>query len=415
MLETVKIDKLVHGGQALGTLEDGRKVLVWNALPGETVAVRLVKSKNKYAEGFAEEVIRAAKERVEPKDEAYLSTSPWQIMSFAAENKYKQEILAETFAREKVDFTDAIPFHAGDQEWHYRTKMEYSFWADDTGLHLALFNRGSHGKRTITGSSIARPEIDAVANKVCELLNTTNVRGSQLKTIIIRCNQAGECAVALFTKDEKFPFIAELDSVAKGLTVYYSNPKSPASIVTKELYGFGDTTLTDNVLDVPIKYDVNSFFQVNLPVFKLALTDMQMAVEGVQPIIDFYSGVGTIGIPLGASALVESEPANIKMAKQNFGHKRIKIIKTTAEKSLDCIPDKGVLIVDPPRAGLHTKVTDEILIAQPDMVVYLSCNPSTQARDLGLLQEVYRIQSLAGYNFFPRTPHIESLAVMIKK
>lgn len=414
MLETVLIDKLVHGGQALGTLPDGRKVLVWNALPGEKVNVRLTKSKSKYAEGIAEEILEASPNREQPKDAVFLSTSPWQITTFESENKYKQEILTETIAREKVNYSQKIDFYAGSEQWHYRSKMEYSFWADDNGLHLALFNRGSHGKQIVEGSSIARPEIDELANKICILLNANKIRGSQLKTVVVRCNQAGECVAALFVKDENFPFIGDLEPLAKGLAVYFSNPKSPASVLTKELYSFGDITLVDSVLDTQIKYDVNSFFQVNLPVFEQALQDMLPEVENQHPIIDFYSGVGTIGVPLQASALVESDSHNAEMAKSNTGMQRIKIIKATAEKSLDCVPNKGVMIVDPPRAGLHAKLTQEILHALPEKIIYLSCNPITQARDLALLQDAYEITRITGYNFFPRTPHIESLAILVK-
>jgi tRNA/tmRNA/rRNA uracil-C5-methylase (TrmA/RlmC/RlmD family) len=83
-LQEVVIDKLVHGGQGLGTLPDGRKVFVWNALPGETVRVRLTKQRKDYAEAMAEEVVVPSVERVQPRDEAYLSTSPWQIMDFCS-------------------------------------------------------------------------------------------------------------------------------------------------------------------------------------------------------------------------------------------------------------------------------------------------------------------------------------------
>jgi 23S rRNA (uracil1939-C5)-methyltransferase len=149
-----------------------------------------------------------------------------------------------------------------------------------------------------------------------------------------------------------------------------------------------------------------------LPVFEQALQDMLPEVENQHPIIDFYSGVGTIGVPLHASALVESDSHNVEMAKSNTGMQRIKIIKATAEKSLDCVPNKGVMIVDPPRAGLHAKLTQEILHVLPEKILYLSCNPITQARDLALLQDAYEITRITGYNFFPRTPHIESLAIL---
>src|ERR1700712_6094987 len=126
MNETVVIEKLVHGGQGLGQLADGRKVFVWNALPGETVEVRLIKSKRSYAEGIAEVVIKPSKERLEAKEENYLATSPWQVMTFAAENKHKGEIVAELFAHEGVTIPTYGDVVHDDREWHYRSKMEYS-------------------------------------------------------------------------------------------------------------------------------------------------------------------------------------------------------------------------------------------------------------------------------------------------
>jgi 23S rRNA (uracil1939-C5)-methyltransferase len=336
-------------------------------------------------------------------------------MTFEAENKYKQEILTETLAREKVAYDKPIEFFTAGPEWQYRNKMEYSFWADDDGLHLALFNRGTHGKRIVQGSSIARPEIDQAAGKICAILNQAGVRGSQLKTVIVRCNQAGEVVAAVFTKDETFPKLKELEAVGKGIDVYYSNPKSPASIVTKKLYGYGDISLSDEIMGKSISYDVNSFFQVNLPVFELAAQKIKEYTVSLEPKVDFYSGVGTIGLPVEATVLVESDPHNIEMAKLNAAGQSVKIVYATAETALESIPTSGALIVDPPRAGLHDKVVECIREVTPEIIAYLSCNPITQARDLALLQDLYEIETIEGYNFFPRTPHIESLAILKKR
>ncbi len=409
-LQKVTIEKLVHGGQGIGTLADGRRVFVWNALPGETMSVRLTKSKRGHAEGIAEEIVIPSEFRLPPKDDAYLSTSPWQIMDFDKENEYKREILVETMQREHVDFPSEITMQAGEKQWHYRNKMEYSFWADDDGLHLALFNRGSHRKQIINGSSIAMPLIDETAAKIVEILNQNDIRGSQLKTVVVRANQNGDAVVALFVKDESFPDLPELAGAAKGVAVYYSNPKSPASVLTRELYLYGDVRLTDAIKGVPITYDVNSFFQVNLEIFSKALDRIAGEIDGSSA--DMYSGVGTIGIPVGANRLIEIDEHNVAMAKQNVGEGKTEIVHASAETALDHITADETLILDPPRAGLHQKVTDRILEVLPAKVIYLSCNPITQARDLALLQEKYTIKSIEGFNFFPRTPHIESLAIL---
>lgn len=415
MTEVVTIEKLVHGGQGIGTLADGRRVFVWNALPGEEVEVTLTKSKNKLAEGMATNVLKPSADRIEPQDDAYLSTSPWQIMTFDAESKYKQSILQETLQREHVDYSGEVTMQQGPSEWHYRNKMEYSFWADDFGLHLALFNRGTHGKRIVPGSSIAMPAVDETATKILEILNKNGIRGSQLKTVIIRANQQQETVAALFVKDESFPDLSELASVSKGVAVYYSTPKSPASVITSKLYEYGNITLTDDIDGHPIMYDVNSFFQVNVGVFTQALSEIKQAV-GDNPYIDMYSGVGTIGLSIGGAAtLVESDKHNCVMAKQNAADSSAELVQATAETALEHITNDTQLVVDPPRAGLHAKVVDRILEVLPHKVIYLSCNPITQARDIALLQSKYTVTSISGYNFFPRTPHIESLAILVVK
>lgn len=414
----VTIEKLVHGGQGLGVLADGRKVFVWNALPGEKVAVHLTKKRRDYAEGIATDVlVHSSPDRVVPRDEAYLSTSPWQILTFAAENNAKRDILREAMQREGVEYASSIELQAGTHQWEYRNKMEYSFWADDDGLHTALFNRGTHHKQIVTGSSIAQPEIDALAQKMCSILTELGVRGSQLKTIVIRCDQQGNCAASLFVKDENFPRIEALNGVAQGVTVCYSTPKSPASVLTRELYTFGSIVLTDKVLGRDIAYDVHSFFQVNVPVFEMALKQIDHFTGGVGKKVDMYAGVGTIGVPCLATKLVELDVHNVEMARQNVAqtHRDIAVIQTSSETALEHITDDTTLIVDPPRAGLHKDVVARINQVKPPRVVYLSCNPSTQARDLALLQDNYHITALEGYNFFPRTPHIESLAVLTRK
>ena len=148
-MEQVTIEKLVHGGQGLATLADGRKVFVWNALPGEAVNIRIIKTKRSYAEAIAEEIIEPSVDRVEPLEHNYLATSPWQMMTFEAENSCKQTIVSELFAHEKVAVPTIKPVIHDDRQWHYRSKMEYSFWGDDDGLHLALHQRGSHGKHQL--------------------------------------------------------------------------------------------------------------------------------------------------------------------------------------------------------------------------------------------------------------------------
>lgn len=412
-MEEVTVTKLVNGGQGLAELPDGRKVFVWNALPGEKVRIRVIKKKRSYAEAIAEEIVIASPERVQPREENYLATSPWQIMDYATENKYKGEIVRELFAHEKVELPDFNRTVYEPGEWRYRNKMEYSFWGDEDGLHLALHRRGSHGKQIVQGSALAMDALDNGARAVLAELQKHDLRAGDLKTIIVRCSQEGEVAVAMFTKMDSFPAIA-LPSAIKGLRVYFSNPRSPASVPTKLLYEYGDAKLRDELLGAKFVYDVDSFFQVNIPVYEKALARIREYCPS-DP-IDMYAGVGAIGLSIAKQrvSLVELDPETVVMAKLNAAESGInaEVVEASTEKALDYITADRPVIFDPPRAGLHAKVVERCLAVRPTRLLYLSCNPATQARDLAMLQQKYEIIFFEVYNFFPRTPHIESLAVL---
>jgi 23S rRNA (uracil1939-C5)-methyltransferase len=415
-MQEVTISKLVHGGQGLGELPDGRKVFVWNALPGETVQARIIKQKRSYAEAIAESVKKPSAERIEPVEANYLATSPWQMMTFDAENKYKKEIVDELFAREKVVFPDIAEIGHDESQWQYRNKMEYSFWGDDDGLHLALHERGSRGKQIVRGSELAMPAIDAAANAICTQLGKLNARAGDLKTIVVRSNQKGEVVAALFTKLTKFSKLV-LPNELKGLRVYHSNPKSPASVATELLQELGDCTLSDELLGKAFTYDVDSFFQVNIPIYEKALAVIKAHVQD-DP-IDMYAGVGSIGLSVAKKQveLIELDIATAAMAGVNVEASGLKaeVIQASTETALEHIVADRPVIFDPPRAGLHRKVVDRVLEVLPEQVIYMSCNPATHARDLALLQEKYDITHFEVFNFFPRTPHIETLAVLRKR
>lgn len=409
--ETVVIEKLVHGGQGLGTLEDGRKAFIWNALPGEKVKARITKKKKDFVEGIAEVIEEQSQQRIEPKESIYLATSPWQMMTLDAENNHKKSIVIETFQREGVELPKFEMVSDGN-EFGYRNKMEFSFYGDEEGLHYAFYNRGTHQKQIVTGSALANPAINEAAKNLLVELNQINIRASDLKSVILRCTQEGKTVGALFVKPLVFPKIS-LPAGLSGIKIFHSNPRSPASVATKLLRTIGDTVLSDNLICTLISYDVIGFFQVNLPVFELALKKIDCYTSGSEHKVDMYSGVGTIGVPIGGTkTLVELDLANVAMARQNVGNQDIAVVQASSETALEYITADSCLIVDPPRSGLHKDVVNRILELKPKKVCYLSCNPSTQGRDCALLQDKYKISAFEGYNFFPRTPHIETLVVL---
>lgn len=425
MLQIV-LEKIVGGGQTLGTLDDGRKVFVWGGLPGETVEVRITKKKSRMVEAVVERVITPSPERIAPADpDSYLSTSPWQIMTFEAEQRYKAQLIDEAFLLHHVSLPNAATVYTDSVEFSYRNKVEFSWFGDtdatsgvDT-LDLAFFRRGSKGKIVVEGTSLARPEINQLAQAMRDLLRTKNISARNLKTLMIRSDQAGSCVWQLYLKDELSDVISADEAAAlpaQGGEVIYSNPKSPASVITKRLASFGDTTLSDRILDTPFRYANEGFFQVNIPVYEQALRDMQQWIPSDKPTVDMYSGVGTIGLTIGGqgTTLVEINEHAVREMQRNITelNRPATAVLAASEQALDYIASDRIIILDPPRAGLHADVVERLLDQQPNRIVYLSCNPVTQARDIALLLEKYQIVHTQGYNFFPRTPHIEHLVVL---
>lgn len=419
----LKLDKIVGGGQALGTSEDGKKVFAWNGLPGEDVTVQVTKKKSKLLEGIVTVVHTASKQRVEPRDaDSYLSTSPWQMMSFDAEQHYKASLVEEAFELHDIVLPEPIDIYTDTELYEYRNKVEFSWWGDGTGgvetLDLAFFKRGSQGKIPVEGTSLASPQINTLARKVRDILRASGCEARSLKTLLIRSDKEGNCVFQLYIKDAEVQQLTQedFDSLgAKGGEVIYSDPKSPASVITKRLATFGNTVLTDTVLDVPFRYAVEGFFQGNIPVYEQALRDMKQWVpEG--PVVDMYSGVGSIGFTIGGAQLtmVEINKSAVDEMKKNRYElgKKATIIEASSESSVDEINAGSTIILDPPRAGLHEAVIDRLLEVKPARIIYLSCNPVTQARDIKYLGETYGVKHHRGYNFFPRTPHIEHLVIL---
>ncbi len=141
-----------------------------------------------------------------------------------------------------------------------------------------------------------------------------------------------------------------------------------------------------------------------------------MSRKEVVKVIDLYSGVGSIGLTIGGNdvTLVEINEDAVREMRANIAvlGKKAHAVLAPSEKALDHITPDSLVIVDPPRAGLHADVIDRLLETKPQRIVYLSCNPVTQARDVALLTSAYGIRYHRGYNFFPGTPHIEHLVVL---
>lgn len=387
---TIEITKLIPGGQALGTHEDGRKIFFWNALPGEGVTDYLVtKQKSHYYEAVATTIVNPSPYRVEPKDSCYLSTSPWQILDYNYELKQKQSLVQEVFREHQIDIPNP-DIITDSKDYFYRNKMEYAlYWDHETNqISLAFHTRGSHRKLPIKQSSIERPEIFTTATKIIDELNARHEEARKYQSLLLRCNQKGEVSGGLYENHQPHPVFQNLNDTLLGHTYSYSP---------------------------------NGFFQINLPVYEMALTEIKKHII-TNEVLDLYSGVGTIGLSVAKDhqlTMVECDKYAFKEMKKNTlnlsaNHSldNIHPVLAKSEEVLDYITNQQTVILDPPRAGCDKALIEKLLTIKPPKIIYLSCNPATQARDVRMLLNEYKIKDIKTFNFFPHTPHIENLTIL---
>lgn len=392
----IKVEKFIPGGQALATLEFGQKIFLWGTLPGEIITdLRITKSKSRYLEAIATGIEQPSPQRTTPRDPCYLATSPWQILDYAYELEQKRELLLEIFRQHGLlaksdphaeaallSPVDIPPVATDGQDFHYRNKMEYSlyFSHEDQKIHLAFHGRGSHRKLPVAQSSLERPEIFQTAQAIIAELNARGEEACKYQSLLLRANQTGEVSGGLFENHQPRPHFREL---------------------------------TDTILGLPYSYSPNGFFQINLPVYEMALRDMSRFIK-TDHVLDLYAGVGTIGLSIARDkklTLVECDKSAFRELERNCGGQARPIL-AKSEEALDFIAPNQTVILDPPRAGCQPALLEKLLDQTPPTILYLSCNPVTQARDVKILLEKYRIRHVQPYNFFPRTPHLENLIVL---
>ncbi|MCW1930680.1 MAG: methyltransferase [Candidatus Kerfeldbacteria bacterium] len=421
-IEQLTIEKIVHGGQALGHALN-RPIFVWNALPGEIVDVQVTRKNSKICEGVATHIVKPSPLRIEPQEEHWLSCSPWQIISRETEKEWKMSLAREAYIHAGIDVSQ-MGFVESPSEFGYRNKIEWSFAANEDGLpSLAFFSRGTHVRQALDMCVLASPMVTKISQRILEWIREQTIPLRSLKSLIVRSADNGTAIAGLFLKDQlTFPTYPQCNKELLGFHVYYSSHKSPASVVHGVLHSDGVETLSQRVLDTELIHGLNGFFQVNIPVFEQAVKKIDEYIPQDRPLLDFYGGVGSIGIPLARMhqqqlTIVESNAESTTCAQKNIERYQLRaqVCSAEAEKAVEYISSDATLIVDPPRAGLHQDVIDRIGVVQPEVIAYISCNVSTHARDIQLLSKWYKVTFLSLFNFFPRTPHVEALCILKKK
>jgi 23S rRNA (uracil1939-C5)-methyltransferase len=441
----VKTGKLTNTGASIavfdaksGVNEDqvGKKVFVQGALPEETVEIEVLHEKSKFVDAVVTKVLEPSPIRVAPKDpDTYLATSPWQVLPIEEEEKVKKALIVEAFRLGGIDLLKEPKFNSSPAQWEYRNKYTYTFTG--TGYQFAAIERKTNTPIASTSFSLPSNFITQQANAILNSLEETGViKPQDLHSLLVRNNKAGETLSRIYVKTTKLNIDDAnvlLDNLKKrgashNLEIYFFDQMNPRE--HSALFGFGESVLKD-VLSVnnnaqEFEYAIDSFFQVNTPVYEQALQVIAEKIIGEKNVVDMYSGIGSIGLSVSSEdvkslKLVEIDSNSTKYAEINAQHWLdmsseqdidVEVITSDAKKALDFIIHDSTLILDPPRAGLDKNITNRINLEQPKQIVYLSCNPATLARDISRISDYYVIKHIEGFNFFPKTPHTEVLVVL---
>jgi 23S rRNA (uracil1939-C5)-methyltransferase len=419
-----RIDKIVYPGRSLALVE-GKVVFTDRGLPGETVEVEILKDRKSFAEGRTLSVVEKSAARVEPRCGHYLACSPYQDMEYGAQLEVKKGQVEEIFARElKLKF-DALTITPSPEIWGYRNRIRLRIlW--EGGKARAYYHE--------PGEETAFLPVDRcflVSDRVNDLLAELVgfLSGEEWETVSgleIRESRSRGRLLAVFHL-ESASRIEEMAGKLQGL--HHRFPLSgivglvrDGNRVREETIG-GVARLEESVKGVIYRIGAQSFFQANVGILEKVFDDMSAAAvdHAGSGVADLYSGVGTFGLFLAKDARevfgVEPDRANISFLKRNMNLNKagnFNVCEGTSEEWLPSLLEReiGIVILDPPRRGVDPGMLRELAARPVPLVLYLSCNPTTLARDLKILLPAYEIRELKIYDFFPHTPHIETLAVL---
>jgi 23S rRNA (uracil1939-C5)-methyltransferase len=456
--ETRELDvvDVAFGGKGLARV-DGMAVFVDRAVAGDRVLARIVKRKKQYAEARVLELLRPSADRVDPPCPycGVCGGCKWQHLSYPRQLLYKRRHVAETLAH--VGGLAEIPVHpvlAAEPIFGYRNKMEFSCtdrrWLmpeemgrEDVarGFALGLHVPGTFDKvLDIEACLLMPPRGNAILGRVRDAIRTSGLPPYGLRShrgfwrfVMLRHSLAEDrWLVNIVTAEENRDAVQPLadrlmGDVDRVAGVVNNVTDRPAAIAVGQFERTlaGSPVLKDRIGPWEFQISANSFFQTNSRgAARLYETVRRYAgLDGTQSVLDLYSGTGTIPIFLSPSARqivgIEIVAAAVADARRNCrrnGVTNCRFVEGDIRgviAGLDMNPD--VVIVDPPRAGMHADVVARLVALAPLRIVYVSCNPATLARDLGLLSDAYRVAEVQPVDMFPHTFHIEAVARLERK
>ncbi|SHF82829.1 23S rRNA (uracil(1939)-C(5))-methyltransferase RlmD [Ornithinibacillus halophilus] len=444
---TLTFEDLTHEGNGVGKI-DGYPLFVPYALPGEEAKVKVVKVNKKYGFGKLINVTKASPDRVEPPCDVFYKCGGCQIqhMSYSMQLEMKQNQVKNVMR--KVAHLDHVPVYETigmEDPWRYRNKVSIPVGEKGGELITGFYQMRSHHIIDDMDTCVVQDDVnDRMIEGVRRIASRLGIRAYDeknhrgvLRHIMVRTGrETKETMIVLITRTEKLPHKEEL---VKELTDTYPNVKSIIHNVnsrrTNVILGdkttvlWGEKYIYDTIGNIRFAISAKSFYQVNPPqtrkLYEKALEYAQ--VDEDDTVIDAYCGIGTISLFLAQKAKklygVEIVPEAINDAKINAKINGITNVEFEVGKAETVMPKwkedglrPDVIIVDPPRKGCEESLLNAMVEMGPKRIVYVSCNPSTLARDLRILEDGgYETKKVQPVDMFPQSMHVECVAMMSRE
>ncbi len=457
VLENVLIEAVAAEGKALARV-DGAVVFVPLAAPGDIVDIKIDKKRRQYSEGHIVRFEKESEIRIKPRCAHFgeCGGCRWQHLPYEYQLQTKQQQVEDALRRiGKVELPEIRPIMGSENQWAYRNKMEYTF-SNKKWISWELMHSGEDvGERNGAGFHIPGAfdkvlDIDCchlqndLGNRIRKHLKEYGLRNNlafydlraqqgMLRTLMIRILTTGEVmAVVVFGEDRPEEIKACLDDLRAAFPeitslMWVVNEKLNDTIADLDIkLHSGREWIEEDMEGLRFRIGPKSFYQTNShQAYRLYSVVRELAdLKGSELVYDLYTGTGTIANFLARSArkvigIEYVEPAVVD-ARINSQANGIANTEFFAGDMKDVLTDgfiaehgrPEVMIVDPPRAGMHQDVVDVILNAEPQRIVYVSCNPATQARDLSLLDAKYRVTAVQPVDMFPHTHHVENVVAL---
>ncbi|WP_124051708.1 23S rRNA (uracil(1939)-C(5))-methyltransferase RlmD [Priestia endophytica] len=441
------IKRLGINGEGVGYFKK-QVVFVPGALPNEEVIAEITNVKHKFAEGRVKRIRKMSDERVKAPCPIYEKCGGCQLqhLSYEGQLKAKRDIVVQAFERhgnvrnleKKLEQTIGM-----EEPWKYRNKAQFQVGLLKGKVMAGLYGANSHRLININECIVQRPETTKVINNVKQILQDLKIsiyderkRNGLVRTIVTRIGvSTGEVQLVLITSKEELP---KKDLLIQEVKKRLPEVKSIMQNVNgqKTSLIFGDKTFTldgketiEEVLgDLSFDLSARAFFQLN-PTQTVKLYDevkKEAGLTGKEKIVDAYCGVGTIGLWLADEAgeirgmdVIEDSIVDANKNAKAKGYDNAHYVVGKAEYWMPKWVKEGwkpdVIVVDPPRTGCDEKLLKTILDVKPKKVVYVSCNPSTLAKDVKILTKLYKVERIQPVDMFPQTAHVESVTTLSLK